>query len=113
MKYAMRKLWIKLVRSKYQYLFIVVKKQLKYEQRIDYYIQTAQYLLDRSVEQDEHHRFFSSEVARKELEDEIKKYTIKNEELKKLLPGGFAIHHAGLCRSDRTAVEELFSRGFI
>ena len=76
-------------------------------------VQTAQYLLDRSVEQDGHHRFFSSEVARKELEDEIKKYTIKNEELKKLLPGGFAIHHAGLCRSDRTAVEELFSRGFI
>lgn len=74
---------------------------------------TAQYLLDTAVEKDEHHLFFSSEMARKKLEDEMKKYAIKNEDLKRLLPTGFAIHHAGLCRSDRTAVEEMFKQGFI
>lgn len=33
----------------------------------------------------------------------------KNEELKELLPYGFAIHHAGMTRADRTAVEDLFA----
>lgn len=35
--------------------------------------------------------------------------TVKNEDLKELLPYGFAIHHAGMNRSDRTLVEELFA----
>lgn len=65
------------------------------------------------MEKDQHSLFFPSEVSRKELEDEIKNYAIKNDDLKQLLPAGFAIHHAGLCRSDRTAVEELFGRGLI
>lgn len=65
------------------------------------------------MEKDEHHRFFPTEVSKQELEDAVKQYTIRNEELKKLLPTGFAIHHAGLCRSDRTAVEELFGKGLI
>lgn len=33
----------------------------------------------------------------------------KNEDLKELLPYGFAIHHAGMTRADRTAVEDLFA----
>ena len=70
-------------------------------------------MLDTAVEKDEHHRFFPTEVSKQELEDAVKQYTIRNEELKKLLPTGFAIHHAGLCRSDRTAVEELFGKGLI
>ena len=74
---------------------------------------TAQFLLDTAVEKDQHHLFFPSEMARKKLEDEVKKYSIKNDDLKRLLPTGFAIHQAGLCRADRTAVEELFAAGFI
>ena len=54
------------------------------------------------MEKDQHSLFCPSEVSRKELEDEIKNYAIKNDDLKQLLPAGFAIHHAGLCRSDRT-----------
>jgi pre-mRNA-splicing helicase BRR2 len=34
---------------------------------------------------------------------------VKNEDLKELLPYGFAIHHAGMSRPDRTLVEELFA----
>ena len=34
---------------------------------------------------------------------------MKNAELKDLLPYGFAIHHAGMTRVDRTLVEDLFA----
>jgi len=39
--------------------------------------------------------------------------TAKNRELKELLPYGFGIHHAGLQRSDREMVEDLFADGHI
>ena len=38
---------------------------------------------------------------------------VKNSELKDLLPYGFAIHHAGMNRADRTAVEDMFADGHI
>ena len=34
---------------------------------------------------------------------------MKDSELRDLLPYGFAIHHAGMGRVDRTLVEDLFS----
>lgn len=37
----------------------------------------------------------------------------RNKELRDLFPDGFAIHHAGMLRQDRTMVEQLFSKGFI
>nr|KAG5691791.1 hypothetical protein BaRGS_003187 [Batillaria attramentaria] len=45
----------------------------------------------------------STEVLRREAEQ------VKNHELKDLLPYGFAIHHAGMTKVDRTLVEDLFS----
>lgn len=45
----------------------------------------------------------SMEVLRTEAEQ------VKNTELKDLLPYGFAIHHAGMTRVDRTLVEDLFA----
>ncbi|XP_043940140.1 U5 small nuclear ribonucleoprotein 200 kDa helicase isoform X2 [Protopterus annectens] len=45
----------------------------------------------------------STEVLRSEAEQ------CKNLELKDLLPYGFAIHHAGMTRVDRTLVEDLFA----
>uniref|UniRef100_A0A1A9ZDE9 U5 small nuclear ribonucleoprotein 200 kDa helicase n=1 Tax=Glossina pallidipes TaxID=7398 RepID=A0A1A9ZDE9_GLOPL len=45
----------------------------------------------------------SMEVLRTEAEQ------VKNAELKELLPYGFAIHHAGMSRVDRTLVEDLFA----
>lgn len=44
----------------------------------------------------------SREILRAEAE------TCKNSDLRDLLPYGFAIHHAGMARADRTQVEELF-----
>ncbi|KAG2291595.1 hypothetical protein Bca52824_038264 [Brassica carinata] len=38
---------------------------------------------------------------------------IKNGELRKLLPYGFAIHHVGLTRGDREIVEALFGEGHL
>ncbi|XP_018470327.2 DExH-box ATP-dependent RNA helicase DExH12 [Raphanus sativus] len=38
---------------------------------------------------------------------------IKNGDLKRLLPYGFAIHHAGLTRGDREIVEALFGEGHV
>jgi len=35
--------------------------------------------------------------------------SLQNHELKDLLPYGFAIHHAGMTRVDRTLVEDLFA----
>lgn len=43
------------------------------------------------------------EVLRTEAEQ------VKNPELRELLPYGFAIHHAGMSRVDRTLVEDLFA----
>ncbi|GAB6023297.1 hypothetical protein CHUAL_008104 [Chamberlinius hualienensis] len=45
----------------------------------------------------------STEVLRTEAEQ------VKNPELRDLLPYGFAIHHAGMTRVDRTLVEDLFA----
>ena len=45
----------------------------------------------------------STEVLRSEADQ------VKNPELKDLLPYGFAIHHAGMTRVDRTLVEDLFA----
>ncbi|KAJ2369024.1 activating signal cointegrator 1 complex subunit 3 [Coemansia sp. RSA 2610] len=37
----------------------------------------------------------------------------RNRELKELFSQGFSIHHAGMLRSDRNLVEELFSKGLV
>ena len=38
---------------------------------------------------------------------------VKNADLRDLLPHGFAIHHAGMARADRTLVEDLFADGHV
>lgn len=40
---------------------------------------------------------------------ELSTFCRQNLELKDLLPYGFAIHHAGMTRVDRTLVEDLFA----
>ncbi|MCO5583854.1 hypothetical protein L7F22_037769 [Adiantum nelumboides] len=49
----------------------------------------------------------SREILRTESE------SVKSSDLRDLLPYGFAIHHAGMTRLDRTLVEELFADGHI
>lgn len=69
---------------------------------------TARAIRDICLEKDTlgsflHEGSASMEVLRQEAEQ------VKNSELKDLLPYGFAIHHAGMNRIDRTLVEDLFA----
>lgn len=69
---------------------------------------TARAIRDMCLEKDSLGQFLkegsaSMEVLRTEAEQ------VKNSELKDLLPYGFAIHHAGMSRVDRTLVEDLFA----
>jgi len=69
---------------------------------------TARAIRDMCLENDTLGHFLregsaSTEVLRTEAEQ------VKNLELKDLLPYGFAIHHAGMTRVDRTLVEDLFA----
>lgn len=69
---------------------------------------TARAIRDMCIEKETLGQFLrdgsaSMEVLRTEAE------AVKNQELKDLLPYGFAIHHAGMTRVDRTLVEDLFA----
>lgn len=69
---------------------------------------TARAIRDMCLEKDTLGNFLregsaSMEVLRSEADQ------VKNNELKDLLPYGFAIHHAGMTRVDRTLVEDLFA----
>lgn len=69
---------------------------------------TARAIRDMCLEKDTLGSFLregsaSMEVLRSEADQ------VKNSELKDLLPYGFAIHHAGMTRVDRTLVEDLFA----
>jgi len=69
---------------------------------------TARAIRDLCLEKDTLGKFLkegsaSMEVLRREADQ------VKNTELKDLLPYGFAIHHAGMTRLDRSLVEDLFA----
>ncbi|CAH2236759.1 jg14251 [Pararge aegeria aegeria] len=69
---------------------------------------TARAIRDMCLEKDTLGQFLregsaSVEVLRTEADQ------VKNPELRELLPYGFAIHHAGMSRVDRTLVEDLFA----
>jgi pre-mRNA-splicing helicase BRR2 len=73
---------------------------------------TARAIRDMALEQDTIGKFLREDSASREICHEMSE-TVKNQDLKDLLPYGFAIHHAGMVRTDRTLVEELFSDGHI
>jgi pre-mRNA-splicing helicase BRR2 len=72
-------------------------------------VKTAKALLDLAIENDRTSDFVPVDSASKEILREESSSTVKNSDLKDLLPYGFAVHHAGLLRSDRSLVEDLFS----
>ncbi|KAI9030984.1 Sec63 Brl domain-containing protein [Phycomyces nitens] len=73
---------------------------------------TAKTLRDLALEKDTIGRFLKQDSASREiLQSEAA--TVKDANLQDLLPYGFAIHHAGMTRADRTLVEELFADGHI
>lgn len=73
---------------------------------------TAKSMRDLALERDTLTRFLKDDSASREiLQSEAA--TVKDANLQELLPYGFAIHHAGMTRADRTLVEELFADGHI
>ena len=69
---------------------------------------TARALRDMAVENNAVSSFVREDSASLEILRE-EAQAAKNADLKDLLPFGFAIHHAGMVRSDRTLVEDLFA----
>eukprot|EP00956_Cyclotella_meneghiniana_P043106 scaffold253032_cov96-Cyclotella_meneghiniana.AAC.4 len=73
---------------------------------------TAKALRDIALERDQLSLFVKEGGATEEiLREELS--TVKNADLKDVLPFGFAIHHAGMARPDRELVEDLFADGHI
>jgi pre-mRNA-splicing helicase BRR2 len=76
-------------------------------------VTTAKSIRDMCMERDTLSLFTQAEGASAEiLRDTVEEGT-KDPSLKDLLPYGFAVHHAGMNRSDRTLVEDLFAGGHI
>lgn len=73
---------------------------------------TAAILRDMAQENDELHKFLKEETGRRELLS-TEAEGVKNDNLRELLPFGFAMHHAGMSKDDRTLVEELFADNHI
>ncbi|CAO1626159.1 unnamed protein product [Parajaminaea phylloscopi] len=73
---------------------------------------TAKFIRDRALENDTLSHFLPRSAGSKELlTQEVE--SVKDPNLKDLLPYGFGIHHAGMARSDRALVEDLFAGGHI
>mmetsp|Transcript_7976 Transcript_7976/g.22253 ORF Transcript_7976/g.22253 Transcript_7976/m.22253 type:complete len:1913 (+) Transcript_7976:252-5990(+) len=73
---------------------------------------TAKALRDLALERDELSNFVREGGATQEiLREEVD--TVKNADLKEVLTYGMAIHHAGMARTDRELVEDLFADGHI
>lgn len=75
---------------------------------------TARYLRDLAEERDQLGIFLNSDdrATREILQSSVEEEA-RNADLKDMLLHGLAVHHAGLPRSDRTLVEDLFKRGYI
>ncbi|CAK0763687.1 DExH-box ATP-dependent RNA helicase DExH12 [Coccomyxa viridis] len=73
---------------------------------------TARYLKEEALKEDRLAQFMKEGQASREiLQTEAE--SCKNTDLRDLLPFGFAIHHAGMARADRTLVEDLFADGHV
>ncbi|CAG8457348.1 10482_t:CDS:2 [Diversispora eburnea] len=73
---------------------------------------TAKTIRDMALEKDTIGQFLREDSASREIL-QTESSTAKDTNLQDLLPYGFAIHHAGMSRADRTLVEELFADGHI
>jgi len=73
---------------------------------------TAKAIRDTALQHDTLVDFLREDSASREILQTEAEAT-KNRELADLLPYGFAIHHAGMTRVDRTLVEDLFADGHI
>eukprot|EP01114_Cavostelium_apophysatum_P007654 TRINITY_DN197_c0_g1_i3.p1 TRINITY_DN197_c0_g1~~TRINITY_DN197_c0_g1_i3.p1 ORF type:complete len:2134 (+),score=829.11 TRINITY_DN197_c0_g1_i3:506-6907(+) len=74
---------------------------------------TAKAIRDMALSKDTLSKFLREGSASREILQTEADESVKNADLKELLPYGFGIHHAGLARADRTLVEDLFADGHI
>lgn len=70
---------------------------------------TARAIRDMCLSNDTLGNFLREDSASAEILRTTAVEQAKNSDLKELLPYGFAIHHAGMTRPDRTLVEDLFA----
>lgn len=73
---------------------------------------TARAIRDTALANDTLGRFLKDDSASREILHSQTEF-VKSNDLKDLLPYGFAIHHAGMARVDRDLVEELFADGHV
>ncbi|EEB07212.1 U5 snRNP complex subunit Brr2 [Schizosaccharomyces japonicus yFS275] len=73
---------------------------------------TARFIRDKALEEETIGHLLRSDAASREIL-RAEADTTKNEDLKDLLPYGFAIHHAGMRREDRRSAEDLFADGTV
>ncbi|XP_059634391.1 DExH-box ATP-dependent RNA helicase DExH12-like [Cornus florida] len=73
---------------------------------------TARAIRDTALANDTLGKFLKEDSASREI---LHSHTelVKSNDLKDLLPYGFAIHHAGMARADRQLVEDLFADGHV
>ncbi|GMG99121.1 hypothetical protein Nepgr_000961 [Nepenthes gracilis] len=73
---------------------------------------TARAIRDAALAKDTLGRFLKEDSASREI---LHTHTdlVKSNDLKDLLPYGFAVHHAGMARADRQLVEDLFADGHV
>ncbi|KAK1575466.1 hypothetical protein Q3G72_005725 [Acer saccharum] len=74
---------------------------------------TARAICDTALDKDTLGRFFKEDnvISREILQSHTD--LVKSNDLKDLLPYGFAIHHAGMTRGDRLLVQNLFTGGHV
>jgi len=71
-------------------------------------VKTAQTLRDLAMQNDTLAKFLHEDSASREiLNTEVNE--VKTQEVKDLLPYGFAVHHAGLPKADRKLIEDLYA----
>ncbi|KAI3844843.1 hypothetical protein MKX03_004564 [Papaver bracteatum] len=73
---------------------------------------TAKAIKDTALANDTISLFLKEDGASREILREQMEF-VKSNDLKELLPYGFAIHHAGMSRADRDIVEEIFAEGHV
>ncbi|KAL4073668.1 putative RNA helicase [Scleroderma citrinum] len=73
---------------------------------------TARFIRDMAIEKETITQFVRPDSATREILTE-EAGNVKDLNLRDLLPFGFAIHHAGMTREDRTLVEDLFADGAV
>jgi pre-mRNA-splicing helicase BRR2 len=74
---------------------------------------TARAIKDLFVAADTLGKLLPEDGASREILQTESEETAKDADLKDLLPFGFGVHHAGMARTDRTLVEELFADGHV